>query len=158
MPASFKIIETGALPWLPKRLLARPKKQAYMDMGKYWHAKIRPKHFTIAGAREYKYVKRSLEYTRRKLKFGPARPLVWTGESEQLSKSARITATSKGVKVFLNVPTLNRPTKLRRINMREELTSFSERDVRVLTKRLTDSYIRRLNRIRRQRTKTIRAR
>lgn len=76
---------------------------AWTEVGEDWHNRLRPKHFTAAGAREYGYGARKGEagnshpkgfwasYTGRKQRQkGHVRPLVWSGELEALSRSRRI--------------------------------------------------------------------
>lgn len=121
-------------------------KRAWYVTGKYWHTHFRPKHFTKAGAAEYRYLPRKGEesgttgksfwrsYTGRKQREkGHTLPLVFSGELRAMSKTASIHATHKGVRVAL---TRARKANFRhpnsQINMAEELTRVSEAEERKL--------------------------
>jgi len=144
MQASFMQIISGAVPsvLLRGRQLNNIKRAAFYRLGDYWHRKLRQKHFTVAGAREYGYTPRQGEagtkgardfwrsYTGRKLRtMGHRRPLVYTGESRDRSKAARIVAKATRsrthVAVRMNVPGLNRRYAGSKINMAEELRTIS---------------------------------
>jgi len=120
-------------------------REAWRQVGLYWVNTYRPKHFTVAGAKEYGYDPRKGErgnlgpkgfkrsYTGRKLaKWGHTRPLVWSGRSEQATRAARIHATAtrnkSGVEIFMNAPTLNLKNPHSQINMRAEMTRISPRE------------------------------
>ena len=112
----------------------------YSTVMGHWHRRLRPKHFTHAGATEYGYIPRRGEdgsgsarfrgsYTQRKLrKFGHTYPLVWSGRSRQQSNTTRITATAKGGKATYNLPTLNLRPRGGRINMRAEFQEISAKE------------------------------
>ena len=89
-------------------------KEAWGNVGIFWHRQLLPKHFTKRGATEYGYQKRVGEnmrgekgfartYMGRKLREkGHSRPLVFTGRMERAAKQTRdVRATSKGVTVVL---------------------------------------------------------
>ena len=143
---SVSIKMTGTVPKLVKREWNKVKRAGFEAMARSWHQKLRPKHFTKAGAREYRYSPRdgepgtkgarhfSQSYTGRKLRiFGHTLPLVYTGQSRRLSQLRVITATSKGSKVRIKAPTLNRP-RPRGKSMREEMTTVSRAEQRALSK------------------------
>lgn len=168
---SFKIKTVGFIPGVPrwKSTLNRMLKAAYAVGGTFWHRALRPKHFTKAGAREYWYTPRKgeagsgepfkkgkhLSYTAAKLRrHGHTLPLVFSGELRLKSRMARIAATSKGVRVVLpsaQKANLRHPES--QINMREELTRVSSREVieiaRVDDKHL-DRQIKRMRSVHRQ--------
>lgn len=80
----------------------------------FWHREFRPKHFTHAGATEYRYTERSPLYNRKKLRrFGHTYPLVFTGDSK-LATEANVTiraiATSNKARgiVKMRAPNLSR--------------------------------------------------
>ena len=142
------ITEQGATPGILKKLWNQLTKQCWTELGTYWHAHLREKHFTHAGATEYAYDKRQGEhllrswdkgfsrtYTYRKLqRFGHTYPLVWSGASRTLTKIRNIQATRDGVRVVMNAPTLNFRKGNRGIGktMREEMTTVSAREQVVL--------------------------
>lgn len=78
-------------------------KEAWAVVGEYWHKQFLPKHFTIAGAHEYGYQKRTKKYERQKArKKGHHRPIVWSGETERQAKRWRdVRISSKGARVVL---------------------------------------------------------
>lgn len=99
-------------------------RETFREMGNHWHANMRRKHFTRAGATEYNYAPREGErgnipeegfrasYTGQKLRrFGHTRPLVKTGESEKATRRRDVRATAKKrrarVEVHLHAPRLN---------------------------------------------------
>lgn len=138
-----KITYTGVVGMRPSTFRRRFLKPMYHFLGEYWHRELLPKHFTNQGAKEYGYAPRKGEkgnkggkgfrksYTGRKLKrFGHTRPLVFTGELQRMSRFRNIKATSKGVKVTLpqaRKANLRHPKS--NVNMADELTRFSDRDI-----------------------------
>lgn len=140
----FQIEEIGG-PGIVLKNLNTLKKKVFMLMGIFWHDNLRQKHFTKAGAREYKYAPRRGDrgnigrkgfrhtYQARKLRTkGHTRPLVYSGESEGRTRVRDVRSTSKGVRVVLNVPTLNLKNPLTKIDMRQEMTVISDREVPLL--------------------------
>lgn len=137
------VIEQGATPGVLKKHWNTLVKACWEALGSHWHARMREKHFTHAGATEYGYDKRQGErgsqsglgfrssYTGRKLRrFGHTLPLVWSGASRTLSQIRNVRTTRDGVKVVMNTPTLNfRKGKLGKgKTMREEMTTVSARE------------------------------
>jgi len=140
-----KITYFGAVPG--KSLTAAQMKamilEAWTIVGERWHRELRPKHFTTAGAREYGYSPRKGDtgnagskgfwrsYTGRKQRtFGHTRPLVWSGELEQLSRARRIEAraftTRSRVRVIMPLASkANWRNPHSQIDMRAELTTVS---------------------------------
>lgn len=136
---------TGPMPRELRKRMPRIKKAAFRLMAAVWHRTMRPKHFTKAGAREYRYDPRQGEragqgtkrfrrsYTGQKLRrFGHTDPLVLTGESRRATAIRRIKGTSKGARVIMRAPKLNFRTPGRKKTMREELTTISRPEVRRL--------------------------
>lgn len=116
----------------------------FARLGEEWHAKFRPNHFTSFAYSEYQYQRRSFAYNRLKQrKLGHQNPLHFTGDSKRLSGSATITATKNGVTVTMPVRTFNYKTKHMRMNMREEFTRISSREVAKL-ERLAETVLTRL--------------
>ncbi len=139
---------TGTVPRFQRREWGKVKKTGFEAIARSWHQKMRTKHFTPAGAREYRYSPRDGErgtkgarffdrsYTGRKLKrHGHTLPLVFSGVSRRLSQLRNISATSKGAKVRMNVPQLNRARRpAGKKSLREELTTVSDREKGTLTR------------------------
>lgn len=110
---------------------------SYRDVAEWWHGQILPKHFTPAGAREYKYTPRKGEqsgggafwrsYTGRKQKqWGHRNPLQWSGKFKLESRKKNIVARS----TFARVRIVGRVLNLSRIpnseiNMRKEVSTVS---------------------------------
>jgi len=118
-------------------------KQAWGDVGRYWHDKMLPKHFTREGGFEYRYKARKRGYQERKRRavqkghISAAQPLVGigktSGELRDACRFARVQATFKGVKVFLpKARKANWRHPNSQINMAEELTVISQREAREL--------------------------
>lgn len=156
----FSEIVSGAVPNLlvGKKRLANIKRAVFYRLGAYWHRELRPKHFTVAGGREYHYAPRQGEtgadwkrsYTG--IKFtakGHRKPLVYSGESERESRAARIVATStstrSSVRVTMQVPKLN--YKGGGIDMAEELRTISAKEEDDLTRMAEADLVKEFNRI-----------
>lgn len=165
----FKIKYQGAVPRLAQRELRRLLRDSFEDAGVFWHRMFRRKHFTKAGAREYGYTPRKGEqagrgskafrrsHTGRKLRqFGHTLPLVFTGQSRQLTRIRDIRATSKGVRIVMRAPGLNRRPRGGRINLREEMTRVSIRERDALVKRFDRQLGTKLRRLKASETVTIR--
>jgi hypothetical protein len=130
------------------------------DAGEFWHNTFLRKHFTEAGAQEYRYIKRKGEgmargskewkrsYTGRKFqRFGHTRPLVFSGEGERLARVRDVRTTSKRVRVVLpNKFNFRHPKS--KIRMRDELTAISSREEQAIVARADQIVHRMLGRIR----------
>ena len=81
-------------------------KVGWRAVGQFWHRKILGKHFTEAGAREYRYQPRTPEYLRKKERlFGHRRPLVFSGRlMAEVMQTEDVRYTSKGVGIVLHGP------------------------------------------------------
>ena len=123
----YHVGETG--PGLKKIL-----KDVFVDMIKFWHTRILPKHFTIAGASEYGYEPRTKKYQIRKAKaHGHQNPLVYSGRSmREVLQAVRITSTSKGGKGGIEVPTYYWKSGMRGPNKVKELLTTSSEDENTL--------------------------
>jgi hypothetical protein len=141
----------GATPKLALRKRNEVYKAGYVWTLTHWHREMRPKHFTHAGATEYRYAPRRGErgggrrfegsYTQRKLKkYGHTRPLEFTGESKRASADLKIKATSKGGRCILSTPRLNYRHPDSQVRAREEMTRVSDREVAVLA-RVFEDYV-----------------
>jgi hypothetical protein len=131
-------------------------KPSYQDIGVRWHVDYRKKHFTHGATREYNYTPRKGEagsgrrfkgsYTAKKLAAkGHTKPLVYTGESERLTRLRDVRATFKGARVVLKANKLNFRAKNSRINMRREMTTISNAEAEHLTRYLQDRVTMRMN-------------
>lgn len=133
---------------LGRREYGKATKEAFVAAGRLWHQKFRPKHFTKAGAREYRYAPRTRSYTARKFReFGHRLPLVWSGETRNLARNRKIKATAKMMRVIINAPTLNRLGKGKNsvdIDMRDEMTRVSTRERRAMVNLFARVFDRRL--------------
>lgn len=130
-----------------------------------WHANLRPIHFTSEGARRYGYGKRNTKEVRTgRVKRGrngkplapTGRPLVWSGDSERLSMTAKFRATETTGTVTMPVRAFNwRPPKNPTLNMRWEFTRVLNSELSVqekagairlerLVRRFNRSYTRRI--------------
>lgn len=134
----------GPTPRLLKRVLNDCHRDAAANMGSFWHERFREKHFTNAASSEYGYHPRqgergrpskkfSSSYTGRKLREkGHTRPLVYTGESERRTRQLDVRATAKRgearVRVVLHAPALNFRYAGSPIDMRDEVTTVSQRE------------------------------
>lgn len=142
MIVSVNITYAGAVGRILRREWNGILKNAWAAVGRYWHTMYRPKHFTHAGATEYGYEKRKSRYERRKLRrYGHTYPLVFSGMSRNLARlqDVRPYATGgnsptgkSGVRIVLHSPGLNRRPKTGTINMRDEMTRVSRREMREL--------------------------
>ncbi len=161
----FKVKYTGAVPSVARKALTKIKRQSWRQTGEHWHGRYRPKHFRRSAIREYGYTPRTGEpgssnpkggYMRRKRREkGHGLPLVWSGTSRRLTRLRDVRATTKGARVVMNAPTLNRRHPKSRINMREEMTRISVRERNELTKVLGRGMDRRLRQIRTRRTRKV---
>jgi len=141
--------------------LHKVKKKGWLAVGRQWHTKFRRKHFTQRGAAEYRYTRRSKKYTARKWnEYGHRRPLVFTGESEALTRERDVRATSKGNQIIMRAPALNfRPrTKdgtIHKRRMRDELTTVSRREAETHADKMESVLAKGLTKGNRTRTKRI---
>lgn len=138
MPFGLKIkLKLTGVVNATRRRFAKHQKEGFLRLGATWHKQFRPKHFTRRGAAEYGYDRRTRRYTATKMRrFGHADPLVFTGESRTLAKARRLTGTSKGSRLTMNVPALNRRPKGKKQSMRDEMTVTSEGEMVRLTGQL----------------------
>jgi hypothetical protein len=145
---------------ITKRQHNAVNKWSYKQSGKLWHSTYREKHFTQQGAREYRYAFRSKAYMKAKKEAkGHRRPLEWSGTSRMLAGIRDIRSTAKAGRVFINAPALNfRPRRKNgvAINMREEMTTVSDREQKKMGDTFGVEYTRRIKSLRHKSRKTIR--
>jgi hypothetical protein len=139
MTVSFTVRKRGMTPKVGLRLLNSIHRQGMHELGEAWRDRYRPLHFQNAAMSRYSYTPRQGErgrtgrsfarsYTGRKLRTkGHTRPLVWSGESEQITRTPNIEATAKRgtarVSVKMRAYTLNFRYPGSPIDMRAELTT-----------------------------------
>jgi hypothetical protein len=117
----------------------RMRRLAWEAVGEYWHEHFRAKHFTREGAVEYGYTPRSKRYEGRKKNYlRHARPLVYTGRSEERSHRRKYRIVSRGsrseLRIIIDAPQLNMRNPRSQVDMRKEMTTVSPRELRVLTR------------------------
>ena len=145
------IIKYTGMPLQPKGIARKRMNDilrgAWFRVGAHWHKKMRPKHFTHRGAREYGYKPRGGEagsgrkftcsYTSRKLRLkGHTRPLEFTGESRKLTEIRDVRATPKGVRIVMGANRFNFRASINAPHMRDEMTTVSASEQRVIEKLL----------------------
>jgi uncharacterized membrane protein len=102
--SGFIKVEHRASGWgLDAKTFRQFAKASWDACGEFWHEKILPGHFEVSASRKYHYKRRNKKYEQKKeRKWGHRKPLVWSGKMEAtLTRSAQISATSKGVRVKL---------------------------------------------------------
>ena len=126
-----KVTVTPAKPaGMMKRDWNKVLKGALGRMGTGWHSLYMPRKFEPSAVCRYGYRPRSIGYNKRKLRIkGHKNPLVWSGRSKRLTSIRKVRATSKGSRVIMNAPQLNRR------KLRLELIKVIVREVVVLSRR-----------------------
>lgn len=171
----IQVTDRGATPEnLGKREFNKLLAKAWLPVGVQWHQDFVPKHFTDAGAREYRYKKRQGDqrvgvtgiaigkgastYTLAKQrKKGHTTPMVWSGESRDAAKFAKITSTSKGVTIRIAAPNIGKRTKSGRIRKSAELARTSAPERRELEKTVDAGLGRELDQFSKTKTEKIAA-
>jgi hypothetical protein len=144
------ITTSGYMPKLAIRKQNNIRRESMREVGTYWHGHFREKHFTREGASEYGYAQRSRGYMIAKARVKHHQdPLVWSGESREQSRALHVVPTATQaeakVKVILHTPKLNYIPKGGTINLRDEMTRVSQREVTVLAGVAGDSLDRQFN-------------
>lgn len=138
---------TGPVPgWvnLRQREFNQLVRETWYEVGRYWHTQLLPKHFTVEGGKEYDYAPRKGEglsgkaywksyLGRKRKKWGHQMPLVWSGDLQERSRTARMTAEVTGTKGSQLKITLTRAQKANwknphsdpRLEMPDEMTRIS---------------------------------
>lgn len=130
-----------------RRTVTKAMEEANHRLGQHWFKRIFPKHFTLRGAREYKYEKRAPGYEKAKKKRGlSGQPLPLVGLHRKghkagtlmrtMKRAGLVRATRKRVRVTMQAP--------RYVNMRgeggsgidkvKELMTISEKEAKHLAK------------------------
>ena len=161
MLSAIKVTERGTVPRKLRKAMNAATKEAWADTGKEFHTEFRDKRFTPEHAREAKYYKRrgeklpegskgwkrsyyGIKYRSAKMGGGRNRadPLVKSGETRSLVRSASISSTSKGVKVrYAGARKLNYRNPKSRIRMNEEFVRITDKE----EKSLANSFDEKLN-------------
>lgn len=138
-------LDLSEVPRKVKRKFNQLMKPALMDIGKFWHQKIRPGHFKSGASSKYRYDKRDNEYLQDKTERKGKRPdLIYSGKLSRYTKHApRITATSRQATVKMDVPPRRRNQK--RIN--RELTTVNRTDNITMAQRLIKKLTRPLDKL-----------
>jgi len=107
-------------------------KEVLKSLAKYWHRRYLPKHFTTAGAAEYRYKPRSRKYEIRKIKTaGHKRPLEFTGTLRKMvtGRRAEPTGTAKAVSLRIKVPRYTYFKRSGQPDKVEELLAMSQSEI-----------------------------
>jgi len=173
----IKIKENGVAPRTMVKAWNQVRREGYRAIAVMWHRDMRPDHFDENAKRWYGYKPRAGEpgnpryirtkngqmirdnynnYTARKARMkGHTRPLVWSGQSEALSRIRDIRVATKGSRVVLHTPGLNRRNKYSKIYMRDELTRITEVEARMLAKEYERATARNFKRVRDRAERTL---
>jgi len=101
-------ISNGFTVW--RRFWNRGRKRCLKAIGDWWVWECLPKHFTMAGAQEYKYAPRTPEYWGRSLRnrkkcVDANLPLVYTGTTRRMVReTAKPKVYGSGVTINMQVP------------------------------------------------------
>lgn len=142
MIGGIVIRETGPTPRIAKRQQARITREVLKETATFHQRKHIPKHFTVAGGREYNYTPRKGEgktgkefwksYTGQKKKTkGHTRPLVYSGESETLAKIPDIRSGRRMARIVQHARGLNRRNPASSIRMNDEIRTISAGERRI---------------------------
>lgn len=143
-------------------------KPSWHATGEYFHRTMLPLRFTVRGGKmlnyaprrgqepglTFKQFKRSYTYRKRR-QFGHIKPLVFTGESENLAKIRDIRSTSKGVKIINHARGLNRKHPKSKVVMSDEVRRIAVHEKEELTKYLSEQVDKRIKAFRRIQKKRI---
>lgn len=129
--------------------------RAAIEMGKYWHEKYLPLHFTNKALNRYSaaYKQRSPGYNRQKRRRkGHQRPNVYSGESKRRAlrtEDVRATSTRNRTRsrVYLHSPALNLKNPNSDIDMQVEMRYINKSEAGTLARVLGDSIDQELQRL-----------
>lgn len=146
----------------------KAKKAAYRAMGMEWHLKIRPGHFAAGASRRYGYAPREGEpgntnthgfwtsYTGRKQKYHHhRRPLEWESQSKRATRLARVTSTSRGVRIAGSAGRLGLRPYAKSPDMIEELLTVDQRDADQLARAFAKSMDQQISRMQTRETQVL---
>lgn len=172
--ARFKVKRDGITAGFGLRQLNTIAREVSQEVGLFWHRNYLDKHFTPAGAREYRaavpgsFVPRSGEkgsgrrfqgsYQERKWKlFGHGNPLEYSGESHLWLKfpRLRITATNaqSRLRILLGAPNFNRFGSggrygTSKVDMSKDITAITDRETEEMTMFAGDEFLKRYKSLR----------
>lgn len=159
------VAELAAREGVSRSAFRKERRGALHAMGDYWNRQYRDLHFTERGARKYRYLPRSgarltkgssawrRSYVGRKWRRrGHNDPLVYSGASRTLARTARVRSTANRCEVIIPAPGLNRRNPYSRISMRDEATRVVASEVQQLTKVAEQKMARGLEQVRKTRT------
>lgn len=132
--------------WLTQSVFNQVMKASMESVGRQWHVKILPDHFSLEESKKYRYRKRSSDYTKQKQRrFGHTDPLRWKDRLKRvlLRRSGRSISATKG-KVTVTLRTAGHANYTRR---GKELTAFSKYDQQQLARHLRDDFADRLSKV-----------
>ena len=130
-------------------------KEGMREILDFWHNKYLPKHFTKAGAREYKYEDRSSTHMKKKIKYyRHADPLVYTGDMKKMLKqmlfisgtAKKATGKMRGPK-YLHTKGRNQPDKA------DEITRISRPEIQIFAQRMDKHITKKINAVKTTKTK-----
>jgi len=124
-------------------------KEELSEIGLKWHRDILPGHFETWAAPKYHYTRRSAKYLKGKLRGRHgSRPLVYWGQLEaQVTRMAKVSSTSKGVKVVLSGPRYLYMYRKggERVDKAAELTATTQGEAKMMANLLESRMVKRLN-------------
>ena len=118
-------------------------KETMLEVGKYWHEKMLPRHFEPGAANRYKYKKRTIKHIKtenRMVRAGrlPAEavlPLVYTGKTRRQAKRAEYGGTAKKFSVKLRLSNIyKRFSKGKPSYLPAEITKVTHAEEKILAK------------------------
>lgn len=120
-------------------------KRGFANAGAFWHRNYRTRHFERGAFQRYKYRPRSRRYSKRKQKnVGHQNPLVLTGTSMAATATAQITTTKNGVRIVSPAGKLGFRPRGWSTRLADEYTQINEQEHGMLSKRMNDELVRRL--------------
>lgn len=126
IPLAITLRERGPTPRKMRSAFTQAKKKAFFDGAVFFHSTFSDNRFSHSHATRAKYAPRKKRYTAGKVRrFGHSRPMEYTGRARRLSRTARVTSTSKGSKLAypgLRVFNFRHPNS--EVNLLEEFTTI----------------------------------
>lgn len=120
-------------------------KRAFENAGNFWHRNYRERHFERGAFQRYRYTPRSRRYNLRKKKhLGHQLPLVFSGTTRDRTMSHHVKAKKNEARVVMPANALNFKPRHSNINMRDEFTQINEQEHGILSKRMNDELLKRL--------------
>jgi hypothetical protein len=143
---AFLIRFKGIEPGIPKRQFNNVKKSAYGVCARLWFTRFRPLHFQESAYSRYRFKSRARDYVKRKRREkGHNRPLVWSGDSERVTRMARITSTNKFGRVSMAPNNLRWKHPSSHIRMTQELRTINKNEISELARHFNQDVQTQLN-------------